>query len=339
VLADWGINDFIDFYENGYGIDNQEKLISVVDDYTSFDFINPQTMLYSNGCVLGPENCFGDPGDTGYVPPVHVNIDDALLINTDNVYQQDTHQDETYYFKVYFPETGWYSIYTYGTLDTQGRLYENSSGYPTITNTLYDNGTGRGDDLTNSNQFFTSYYGVLGESVIIGIRSQYITSDASTELRIYQDNYHKSNLSDYEFTSNSVVNNKIYLIDNTSRDTLLNDSIDIWNELDPIIFYKTTTSTSCTLEVADVTYLPSGTLGLYGGCNFIHLNDNTMGNYNFNIQLNVMLHEMGHAIGINHVDDFEDIYNPSLMWSQLDLYNPKLVPGPVDVALYKYLWD
>jgi hypothetical protein len=335
LFNNWIYTDFENYYYEQFNGEENIENSSLATNEISISLLENSLMLVD--CEIGPEYCFGDPGDTGYVPPAHTNIEYAKVITVDSITYQDTHDYESYYFKVSFPETGWYSIYTNGLLNTKGRLYDDSTGYPALTSMIYNNGNGRGDDLTYSDQFFISYYAVKNESIIIRIQSETMI-DSYTRLWVFSDNYHLSDISDFPTVQDSVSSNRIYLIDNTRFDTLLDESISIWNQLEPVMLSKTTYYHFNNLDVHDVTVLPDGVLGEYAPNSFIRLNDNTLDDYDYNIQLNVMLHEIGHALGLGHINGYEEDYNPSLMWSSIDVNSPVIVPGPVDVALYKHYW-
>lgn len=187
-------------------------------------------------------------------------------------------------------------------------------------------------------QFYLRQY--VEENIMYRFDVKALSIDPNTTCAIFftDQNYAYGIINDYKSGSNLVNLFKeiVYDIDSEYETEIL-DAINKWNALGKVKF-KPSGWNIVTVRIKDSTTLPDNVLGRTTYAKgLIELNANYFENASYGQRMFVILHELGHALGIDmdNVGDTEETFTNVMMPS----YERSLSEiGPADRAVYFAIW-
>ncbi len=143
---------------------------------------------------------------------------------------------------------------------------------------------------------------------------------------VYACNYHQG----WDLVDGS---NKIDWSGSTDYSSQWNYAVDEWNEMGEVTIQEDTVWTIKDLEIRDYTLTGSNTIAYTKsngimGFNKYHFDDSTFTSAN---KKNAMMHELGHALGIDHID-----VNNNVMKNGKDSCTSL---GTLDQSTYNCIWE
>ena len=272
-----------------------------------------------------------DDGGDGSVDPNNFTINTAKVITLNYYAGMYIGPNKTRYYKFTCTTTDYISIYSIGDYDPEIFLYDSNQNL--IDYDDNDDDLLYSPSIATGNNFYLNLYGEPLQTYYAAIKLSNSSLSGSFAVQFKIDNWAINDITDY-ILENNLVNNKNeinYEID-SNYGSEINYSINEWNKLGTVKIQPRKGLKIRNLKIKDSNDLEGEIIAV---TNYllknIRLNVNCFEQMNSNQRIHTILHELGHALGIDEM--FE--YDNNVMVQGLNSIT-KL--GPADIGVYREIW-
>jgi predicted Zn-dependent protease len=324
----------LDGFVEGYDIQYQsDDIIDLVSSYTTKTSAN----LIDDGISF--EDC-PDCG-TGSTEPSNGSFSTAEIITLNNTHKANFSNGYPLYYKIHnkdFHAYGFYSFNRTNNVNVFAELYDANGNFLTFNADaayafLANN---HGLTKTTSPHFYMNYSMRPGRTYFLKLTPSESTPFGSIDFKFEVDNVMLGAYEEFLLPGHSVPSDKkVYYHQKSKYTSEVTEAISMWNDLKPVEFIHQTGGifSRVNLTIRDYSNSSSGViLGTYNwSTNVISLNTYYLDQSRYSdSRLQVIVHELGHALGIDHTPQGNIMYH-SITWQQHI--------GPTDIAVYRQRWS
>jgi len=238
------------------------------------------------------------------------------------------------YYKFNSSEISYYSIYSTGTFNTTGLLYDENFNVLEVNYVV----SGHGLIYTSSPNFLINYYHDIDKTYYYRITPGTSGTSGFTSINLIQDNWYQGSYSSLIWIYDAVDSG--YHMDyseTTQYDTELLASIEAWNELETVIIRKDTIWTVKDVIISDYTDINSTATANTNASNpdllAVGLNNAYFPSMSATQRQKTIMHELGHCMGLYDFTATESLDNIMVQGIRsLTQF------GPADLGVYRQKW-
>ena len=277
-----------------------------------------------------------DPIDKGEGNITNISFETAYEISLNTQRSVYMPVNTARYYKYTTNSLDYLSIYSIGSLDCIVSVYD--SNYNLITSN--DDVNNRGLSYTSNTNFFANFYGDIYTTYYIKVELFSQNNFGTFYMYLIKDNWTSSSINNLVSGYDSVnFNNEINYLSTSQFTSEINYGVSEWNKLESVIIQPITSAPTDNsyVYVSDCHDIDAEYSAMYSyyftSYSQIKFNTYYLLYYTESEVIKTVIHEFGHALGLNEFTNLEGTNNAMhqgrISYTHL---------GNADIAVYRYLW-